>query len=91
MRVTYKSVQLSTPIDVQISTKKHKKHGKHGKISPPKVHNFVPTNSKDTEVDEVPDKEFKKMRIVKLYKTSGKPLETKYPHNHNRVGRGAIG
>jgi hypothetical protein len=28
---------------------------------------------------------------VKLYKTSGKPLETKYPHNHNRVGRGAIG
>jgi hypothetical protein len=62
MRVTYKSVQLSTPIDVQISTKKHKKHGKHGKISPLKVHNFIPTNSKDTEVDEVPDKEFKKMR-----------------------------
>jgi hypothetical protein len=64
MRVTYKSVQLSTPIDVQISIKKHKKHGKHGKISPPKVHNFIPTNSKDTEVDEVPDKEFKRMRQV---------------------------
>jgi hypothetical protein len=61
MRVTYKSVQLCTSIDVQISTKKH---GNHGKISIPKVHNFVPTNSKDTEVDEVPDKEFKRMRQV---------------------------
>lgn len=30
---------------------------KHGNTIPPKVHNSVPTDSKDIEEDEMPDKE----------------------------------
>jgi hypothetical protein len=33
---------------------------KQGNGTSPKIHNFLVTDSKDIEVDEMPDKEFKK-------------------------------
>jgi hypothetical protein len=48
--------------DVQIPIKKHKKNKtKQGSMIPAKVDNFTIMNFSDSEVDEIPDKEFSRM------------------------------
>jgi hypothetical protein len=48
--------------DVQIPIQKHKKNKtKQGSMIPAKVDNFTIMNFSDSEVDEIPDKEFSRM------------------------------
>lgn len=41
----------------------------------PRNHNSLTNNHKDTKVDEMPDKEFKRMAFLKIKKIQGNRLE----------------
>jgi hypothetical protein len=46
--------EISIPIDAQ-SQQRNIKNVKKGSMIPPKVHNSLATNSKDTEMGEMPE------------------------------------
>lgn len=77
MSPSHKGEEVSLPRDVQISTtttkKTHKKYGwgGAGNMSPPKAHSSLATDSKYIDMDEMPEKAFKRM-IFKKFNNSKK-------------------
>jgi hypothetical protein len=54
--------------NIQIPTQEYKKYEEknQGYMTPPKITKSLVTDSKDTEVDEISDKKFKRIILIKL-------------------------